>query len=75
MGSRDAAEALAEGQCAAGSVTPEWGPATPQKEANGFSRWEPVVGFSRSRSGWPILQPNSRLAGFELSSKLLFGEL
>jgi len=40
MGLRDAAKALAEGQCAAGSATPEWGRATPQSESEGFTSRE-----------------------------------
>jgi hypothetical protein len=39
MGSRDAAKALAEGQRAAGSVTPEWGRATTQGEVEDLPRW------------------------------------
>jgi hypothetical protein len=48
MASRDAAKALAEGQRAARSGTPEWGRATPQSEANGFAK--PASRQSRPRS-------------------------
>jgi hypothetical protein len=40
MGLRDAENALAEGQRAAGSAIHEWGCATPQSESKGFARQE-----------------------------------
>jgi hypothetical protein len=62
MGSRDAAEALAEGQRAARSATPEWGRATPQKlwpKANAQLGAQPQNGIARRRKGKSEASPAS----------------
>jgi len=60
MGSCDAAEALAEGQRAARSATPEWGRATPQKlwpKANAQLGARPQNGVVRRRKRIQRIRP------------------